>query len=149
MRKAVPFLLFIFCLSIHAQEYGKPEELKGLTKVFVDTGGDMKNRERISKEIEDAKLGIQLLDSEEGAEVIIDFGSGKTERLRGTITNGTGGLITRRYNTGTGKVFVIKDGKTKIVMSYEGEETHMWEKKPATNFGKSFVKAWKKANGMK
>jgi hypothetical protein len=35
-----------------------------LKKVFVDTGGDPKNRKHILKEIESAKLG---LDSEEGA----------------------------------------------------------------------------------
>jgi hypothetical protein len=142
-------ILFLLLTLISFQEYGKPEELKGLTKVFVDTGGDMKNRERISKEIETAKLGIELLDSDEGAEIVLDFGGGKSERIKGSITNGTGGIFTRRYDTGTGKVFIFRNGKARIVMSYEGEETHMWENKPATNFGKSFVKAWKKANNIK
>ncbi|HKG12478.1 MAG TPA: hypothetical protein VKB12_04040 [Pyrinomonadaceae bacterium] len=129
--------------------YGKPEELKGLKKIFVDTGGDLKNRARITKEIEDAKLGVELLDSEAGAEVILDFGAGRSERLIGNIGRGTGGLVTKRYQTGKGRVFVVGGGRDKIVMSYEGEETHPWEDKPATNFGKAFVKAYKKANGIK
>jgi hypothetical protein len=94
-------LVLALCVPALAQEYGKPEELKGLTKMFVDTGGDMKNRERISKEIEEAKLGIQLLDSEEGAEIILDFGGGKDKRLGGS----DGILRTKTYTTGTGRVF--------------------------------------------
>jgi len=129
--------------------YGKPEDMKGLRKVFVDTGGDLENRERITKEIEQAKLDVELLDSEEGAEIILDFGAGRSERLHGTISNGSGGLITKRYQTGKGHVYAVVGRQTRIVMSYEGEEKHVWEKKPATNFGKAFVKAYKKVNGLK
>ena len=47
-------LLAVVSLSVYAQssdvEYGKPNELKGLKKVFIDTGADMKNRERIISE---------------------------------------------------------------------------------------------------
>ena len=129
--------------------YGKPEELKGLRKVFVDTGTDLKNRERIIREIRDAGLGVELLDSEDGAEVVLDFGAGRSERLIGGIGRGTGGIVTKRYQTGKGQVFVVNGGQNRIVMSYEGEETHPWEDKPATNFGKAFVKAYKKANGVK
>jgi hypothetical protein len=129
--------------------YGKPEELKGLKKIFVDTGVDLKNRERIIKEIKGAKLDVELLDSEAGAEVVLDFGAGRSERLIGSIGHGTGGIVTKRYQTGKGQVFVVGGGQNRIVMSYDGEETHPWEDKPATNFGKAFVKAYKKANGIK
>src|SRR3954467_3201824 len=106
--KRILILALILCAPIHAQniEYGKPEELKGLKKVFVDTGGDLKNRERIQHEIESAKLGLELLDSEGGAEIIIAFGADKTARLKGSITNGTGALKTKTYNTGEGQVYV-------------------------------------------
>ena len=129
--------------------YGKPEELKGLKKIFVDTGTDLKNRERIIREIRAARLGVELLDSEDGAEVVLDFGAGRSERLIGSIGRGTGGIVTKRYQTGKGQVFVVTGGQNRIVMSYEGEETHPWEDKPATNFGKAFVKAYRKANGIK
>lgn len=145
-----PLLLLTLALSFALQtEYGKPDELKGLTKIFVDTGGDVKNRERLSKEIADSKIGVTLLDSEAGAEVIIDFGGGKTDRLRGSMSGGVGVLKTKRYNTGEGRVYVVNGEKRRVVMSYEGEETHAWEKKPATSFGRAFVKAWKQANGVK
>jgi hypothetical protein len=119
MRKLILCALLLAASTAAGQgtEYGKPEELKGITKVFVDTGGDLKNRERITKEIEDAKLGLQLLDSEEGAEVVLDFGAGRSERLKGSVANGTGSIFTKRYQTGKGAVFVVKDGKSRIVMS--------------------------------
>ena len=117
--------------------------------MFVETGGDLKNRELVQKEIESAKLGLELLDSEEGAEIVISFGANKTARMIGSVANGTGSMQTKTYKTGTGQVFVIRDGKPRIVMSYEGEETHLWEKKPATSFGRKFVQTYKKANGLK
>jgi hypothetical protein len=142
------FFLFLAITANTFQEfsYGKPQELKGLRKVFVNTGGDITNRERIFKEIQNAKLDLELLDSEEGAEVILVFAGGKEQITVGSVSNGTGSVSTRRVNVGEGKVFVIRDNKMRIVMSYEGEERKIWEKKPATNFGRAFVKAYKKAN---
>ncbi len=152
MRTAILLASIILCaatITAQRNQYGKPEDLKGLTKVFVDTGGDIKNRERIQKEIESAKLGVTLLDSEDDAEIIINFGADKTARVEGGTTNGTGHIRTDTFNTGKGGVYVMKNGQAVIVISYEGEETHLWEKKPATSFGKAFVKAYKKANGLK
>ena len=153
MRPIAFFLALLVPLFTAAQtstiSYGKPEELKGLTKVFVDTGADLKNRERMLKEIQSANLGLELLDSADGAQVIISFGGNKTGRIGGGVVDGTGTLHTRTYNTGTGRVVVLHDGKPRIVMGYDGEETHPWEKKPATSFARKFVEAYKKANGLK
>ena len=138
-------LIFLTSLTSFAQvEYGKPDELRKLNKVFVDTGGDMKSRERIQEVVEKADLGIKLLDSEEGAEIVLVFGAGKEKHLRG----GSGSIVTEVRNVGDGAIYVIRDGKRRVVASYEGEEKWLWEKKPATNFGKMFVKVWKKANGL-
>jgi hypothetical protein len=149
-------LTLALCLSVSAQtEYGKPSELKDLKKVFVDTSGDLKNRERIIKEIEKAKLPVELLDSAEGAEIILNFGSESETRMTGVNTgdNGMGGVrstpVYRKIPTGTGQVYVVRDNKLRIVHSFEDEQTTGWERKPATNFGREFVKAYKRANGIK
>jgi hypothetical protein len=149
-------LILALCLSVVGQtEYGKPSELKDLHKVFVDTGGDLKNRERITNEIEKAKLPVELLDSIEGAEIILNFGSQKETRMTGVNTgdNGMGGTrstpVYRKIPTGTGQVLVVRGEHLRIVHSFEDEQTTAWERKPATNFGKEFVKAYKKANGIK
>jgi hypothetical protein len=146
-------LLLTLLLTSNAPqtEYGKPEELKGLTKVFVDTGGNMKDRERIQNEIRKSRLGVELLDSQDGAEVVLKFGGGKEELDGGSFGSilfpGIG--VYRTVNVGDGHVYIYRDGKPRLVMSYEGVETHIWEKKPAKNFGKRFVEAYKKANGLK
>jgi hypothetical protein len=145
-------LLLTLLITSHAPqtEYGKLEELKGLTKVFVDTGGNMKDRERIQREIRESKIGVELLDSEKDAEVVLKFGGGKEEAgdSMGSILFPYA-IVTRTVNVGDGHVYVLRGGKPRLVMSYEGVETHPWERKPAKNFGKRFVKAWKKANGLK
>lgn len=144
-------LTMLLTSNVPQTEYGKLEELKGLTKVFVDTGGNMKDRERIQNEIRKAGIGVELLDSEAGAEVVLKFGGGKEEATDSSISSvlfpGLG--VYRTVNTGEGHVYVYRDGKPKLVMSYEGVETHLWEKKPAKNFGKRFAEAYKKANGLK
>jgi len=136
-------------------EYGKPSELKGLKKVFVDTGGDMKNRDRISNEIQKANLGVELLDSADGAEVILSFQGGKEKQMAGvnSTTDSSGNTHStpsyRKITVGAGQVFVVRGDKLRVVLSFDDEEKTIFEKKPATNFGKTFVKAYKKANDMK
>ncbi len=56
------------------------------------------------------------------------FTGGKEQITVGSVSNGTGTLTTRKVNVGEGKVFVIRDNKMRIVMSYEGEERKIWEK---------------------
>ena len=146
-------LLFALLLTsnVPQTEYGKPEELKGLTKVFVDTGGNMKDRGRIENEIRKSRIGVELLDSQEGAEVVLKFGGGKervTDDSFSSVLFPSLGVF-RTVNVGEGQVYVYRGGKPRLVMSYEGVETHLWEKKPAKNFGKRFVEAYKKANGLK
>lgn len=132
--------------------YGRPSDLKGLKKVFVDAGGDLKNRERVMKEIEKAKLDLTLLDSAEGAEIILNFGGGSESRVGQVVTSPSGTVSTplyRKIPTGQGVAYVVKGDKLAVVMSFEDEQTTGWERKPATNFGRDFVKLYKKANGLK
>ena len=146
-------LLLALLLTSHIPqtEYGNLEELKGLTKVFVDTGLNMKDRGRIENEIRKSRIGVELLDSQDGAEVVLKFGGGKeqvTDDSFNSVLFPSLGVF-RTVNVGDGHVYVLRDGKRRLVMSYEGVETHIWEKKPAKNFGKRFVKAYKQANGLK
>src|ERR1044071_3293686 len=130
--KEAPMLTLLFALLLTSNllqtEYGKPEELRGLTKVFVDSGGNMKDRERIQNEIRKSGIGVELLDSEAGAEVILKFGGGKEQvtddSFSAVLLPNLG--VFRTVNVGEGHVYVYRDGKPKLVMSYEGVETHLW-----------------------
>jgi hypothetical protein len=148
-------ILTLLLLPFQSLEYGKPADLKGVTKVFVDTGADMRNRERILKELNKSKLPIELLDSEEGAEVVMAFGSESSDRVTGVIHNRGGETMStstpvwRKVKQGAGQVFVLRDGKVRLVMSFEDEMRSGWEREPATNFAREFAKQYRKANGLK
>lgn len=132
--------------------HGKPEEMKGLMKVFVDSGADLKDRERIVKEIESAKLGLTVLDSAEGAEIILDFVGGER---RTTVDSYN--AVTKIYAPlpitlafGRGVVYVVRGDRRRAVLSFQDDGgNHFFPKKLATNFGKKFVKAYKRAHGAK
>jgi hypothetical protein len=131
---------------------GKPEEMKGLTKVFIDSGTDLKDRERIVKEIESAKLGLTVLDSAEGAELILNFVGGErrtTVEAYNAVTKIYAPLpITLAF--GRGVVYVVRDGWRRAVLSFHDDGgNHFFPKKLATNFGKKFVKAYRRAHGAK
>ncbi len=61
MKLLIGLFLVTVALGLQDFGYGKPEEMKGLKKVFVNTGADVTNRERIIKEIQNAKLDIEIL----------------------------------------------------------------------------------------
>jgi hypothetical protein len=131
---------------------GKPEEMKGLTKVFIESGDDPKDRERIVKVIESAKLGLTVLDSAEGAEIILNFVGGERQ-----TTTDTYNVVTKIYaplpitlGFGRGVVYVVRDGRRRAVLSFRDDGwNHFFPKKLATNFGKKFVKAYRRAQGAK
>jgi hypothetical protein len=151
MQILLCFLLAFNSLAAQDFAYGKTEDLRGLKKIFVDTETDIKNRERIQKILKDSKLGFELLDSDDGAEVILMFKAGSYNRTVGIPQPGGGTLIGQpKILTGAGFVLVTQSsGKPKLVMSFEDEQGTSFEKKPVTNFAKDFLKAYKKANGLK
>lgn len=131
---------------------GKPEEMKGLTKVFVESGADLKDRERIVKVIESAKLGLTVLDSVEGAEIILNFVGGERQ-----TTVDSYNAVTKIYaplpiklGFGRGVVYVVRGDRRRAVLSFRDDGwNHFFPKKLATNFGKKFVKAYRRAHGAK
>ena len=142
-------LMLLLLFPVQSIEYGKPSELKGLKRVFIDVGLDLKNRGRIVEELEKSKLDFDVLESSEGAEIILQFKSDKDKRIANVRTNrGNSRPTYESINTGAGTVFIAKGEKLRAVMSFEDEEM-AFERKPATNFARTFLKAYKKANDLK
>ena len=143
MRKIILPLAFVlaFAFSAFAQEYeyGSPSELKGLKKVFIDTRADLKNRERIVRELAESKLGFEIVAESKEAEILLVFESDFA--------------IVDHKKRSAGKGFVFIQGKTserlRVVMNFEAVKDLAVEKKPAAKFAARFVKAYKKANGLK
>lgn len=148
MKKIIlaTFLLLVLGLVASAQEYeyGKPIELKGLTKVFIDTELDAENHDRILETIEKAKLeNLTVVESSADAEFIIMF--------RGDSENVQIGRANHKRTTGKGVVTTKSaDGKKlRVLLSFESTQDKAGEKKPAAKFAKEFIKEYKMANGLK
>ncbi|HEY0170362.1 MAG TPA: hypothetical protein VGB98_04880 [Pyrinomonadaceae bacterium] len=136
--------------------FGQPSDLQGLKKVYVDTGADPESRKRIIRELNKPELGLTLLDGPDGAEIILDFGTRtehRDEKLTVHVPYSNPSLATvesrRQILIGRGRVFVVEDGQPWGVMSFENTKSTLWERDPATNFGRAFHKLYKKANGIR
>jgi hypothetical protein len=167
MRKIALLTLGIFfAAASFAQvqfEYGKPDELKGVTKIFLDTGADMKNRERMLKEFDAARKKNQLgalviLDSPEGAEVVLAFSSDRETYYAGSTTQppaspGLASTSTPRYSSvdrGVGYVVVPKgENRARLLMSMKKSASMRWDKWPSVSVAREFIKAYRQANGLK
>jgi hypothetical protein len=157
MNKLLIFSIILLTFSIcKAQgqmkiEYGKPAELKGLTKIFVDTEGDTEERERIFKQFEkDGLKDITLLDSADGAEIILLFKGGKFEKTEGYVVNGNGDMDTKLRSKGKGIAYLPKSANTmRVILSVEDTKENALDKKPSIKFAREFIKVYKEANGLK
>jgi hypothetical protein len=151
----VLFVIGFLAYSASAQdfEYGKPEELKGLVAVYVDTHGNLKDRDKIVQEISEANLGLKVVESKQEAEVFIDF---STESSKQAVSRTIKNTYDDRYSVNVTSRVIVKigdgrvtiKGKTsnnpRVVMSFNGGNNN-----PAAAFVKDFIKAYKKANSIK
>jgi hypothetical protein len=97
-------------------EYGKADELKGVTKIFIFTGSDTYSRDQIIKAIEhQQKKGsmpdLKLVDRAEDADVLLTFSEKGESYYRGVTTTPNvgvpGSTSTAQYGysrTGVGMV---------------------------------------------
>lgn len=150
--KRLPILLLLFIVSVHAQtnEYGSPSELRGVTRIFIDTGDDTKARDKIVKELEKSKIKIEVLALPDNAELFLSFASETSEQVSSVRTRPPAGGFPARsrveYETtekGKGVAFTLVNNRKRILFSWAGENN------PAKSFASNFIKAYKKANDLK
>ena len=136
----VSLLIVAFALLISAQEptveYGQPEELRGVTKVFVDTGTDAQQRNLIVREIQKKLPTLTVVSRPEEADVHL--------------------LFTPRKGVGT-IVRVMSRNRVRILLSINTDVPPIFDRESIINYGIEtgkpyrlvweFVKAYKKANG--
>ncbi len=152
-------LLLLLLLSVPALgqiEYGTNADLKGLKKVFIDTGSDMETRTRLIKELDKAKLDLEVLSSIDNADIVMRFVSETNEKLvsANTVYGDYGASTTAarvELIAGVGQVFVAgKNGeRPRLILSVKNSQQTKWEKRPSTKFILAFIKAYKDGNGIK
>lgn len=155
----VAFILTFFVISALGQgefDYGKPSDLKGLTKIYIDTMGDLKENERIVSRLNKAKIStIQIVEDSDDAEIVLMFGGDDFTVTSGANSNTIGGstsTVVTRVNLllGEGRVFVLpKEGsKLLLIMRVKNTQQTKLEKRPVTKFVEDFIKVYKKVNGL-
>lgn len=86
MRLLTAFtLLLLFVPAALAQERSdaNPSELKGLKRIYVDAGAGRKDRARIVEALRKSKIGVEVLDTPEAAELILLFSAGTVRAAAG------------------------------------------------------------------
>jgi hypothetical protein len=132
----VEFLSVDACLTLKTAEdcrLGSPEELRGLRRVHVDARNNAKHRADIVSEIETANVGLQVVAAPEEAEILLRF-------------HGQRFIEDKTIDGGRGEVTVIRKSDSVVVLQFTDRDTSVWGRAPSMNFGREFVKAYKKAN---
>lgn len=149
--KLVGLAVMVLVFSTHAAtsaqepgiEYGEASELQGVTKVFVDTGADIQQRNLIANEIRKRLPDLSVVSRPEETDVHLRFylketGAGKTDWV---------GTVVKVVAVNRVRVLLsYKDQTPAIVVSEPFGSSTMELAKPHM-FVMHFVKAYKKANG--
>jgi TonB family protein len=136
-------------------EEGAPGELRGVKKIYVDTGGERKERDNITGEILARLPSLEFVDTASEAEVILEFGAG-TRTARGTYEiKGQLGItkqkldMTTDFKLGRGQVVKrVSDTVLHVLLKFQDPQLNALERQPSTNFARAFVRAYEQANGL-
>lgn len=115
-------------------EYGKPEEMKGLTKVFISTGSDLKLRREVLKEFEKRKAaedGLVLVDRYEDAEILLVLST----KYDGNLTRGHG-YVARP----------VGENRHRLLTEFNSARALKIGKSTAGRFVESFMKLYRQVN---
>jgi hypothetical protein len=140
-------LILTVALPIVAQEpgieYGHPDELRGVTKVFVDTGVDTRQREQIAKEIQKRLPILEVVSRPEESDIHLRFSLRETRDGR---TEGVGTVVK-----------LVGSNRVRMLLSFKDYLLPLFERESIVNFGveyakprifaQEFVKAYRRANG--
>ncbi|HEV2669185.1 MAG TPA: hypothetical protein VG324_29985 [Blastocatellia bacterium] len=138
-------LVLTFALPVSAQkpviEKGQPDELRGVTKVFV--GIDDQQREVVVKEIKKQLPDLEIVSRPDESDIHILF---SLKESRDGRTEGVGRVVK-----------LIDANRTRALYSFKMEMSPIYEQHSIKKFGierilpltfaREFVKAYKKANG--
>lgn len=123
------------------QEPGKPEELKGMTKFYVDTDGDREALGDLTGELQKQLPRLILVDRPEDAEGILKFDGYRVSTFSDTNTGRNGVPMT--IHSGHGWVIKpVSADKRRVLLYYAGVGI------TAKSFARGFVQEYKKVNGI-
>lgn len=152
-------LLILFAITQAGQDfdYGKPAELRGLTKIYVYTDLDISSRNAIIKEIEKKIPGLVIVDRREEAELWLIYTQDARRDFCGVIGSQTdsagssSSTATPVYGkTISGVGYVVRPSATgkrdRVLMDFRDEKRSILSSNLTKRFAGAFIKAYKEAN---
>jgi hypothetical protein len=144
--RVVDFDFIEDCVEAKSQEecgYGDPSELKGRSTVFLDVGGSAaeQSRQRIRSVIEAARLGLRFVSTADEGSVILVFSLDQ-----GRCDPPPQGCAP---DSAVGEAYVSVSAGLKVVMLFDRERSTAFSPGLAGGFAGDFVKAYKRANGLR
>lgn len=124
-------------------EYGSLSELRGIKKIYIDTGANTSYRDQIAKELQKLKLGLQILGSDGEAECYVLFDS---KVIYEPWFSGSSAIVDKE--SGAGMVFLVgRNGRRhKLLYTLKDKQDTWFERKPIAKFAKALAKAFQDAN---
>jgi hypothetical protein len=150
------FLLCAFAATTAAQNkikvLGSPDELKDVTKVFVDTGALFEERENITQEIQKKLRKLEFVSKPEDSDIHLQFAYETWVSPGGADSEGA----VVKVAVGEAVKILNKD-RVRVLMSYSKERRGtgigigivFGKVKPEVEFAREFVKAYLAANSPK
>ncbi|MBO0861163.1 MAG: VWA domain-containing protein [Chloracidobacterium sp.] len=122
-------------------EKGSPDELKGVTKAFVDRNMETRHRAYIVKEIQKKLPALEIVSKPEDADIHLKFALQRKTQYE---------HIPQGPPRGVGKALkVVSNNRVRLLLEYEEDRYRIkfGKRNPAGEFAKEFVKAYLGANG--
>lgn len=135
-----------YAFRVTQQEDGKPEELKGLTRFYLDTGGDREALGELAGELLRQLPQLALVERPELAECILKFDAYRRTELSDTAGGRNGLPLKVDYGRGWAVRPMAAD-RRRVLMYYVGGKGSFVESSPAKSFARAFAYEYKKANG--
>jgi TonB family protein len=147
-RPVSQMLVAEYTFRLVTEEYGTAAELKGLSKFYVDAGGDAEARVEITDEILKRLPQLASVESPEQAEFIVRFDS--YERREGGSVGSS--PIPWPHKVSVGRGWVVRplaEDRRRQLMYFDNTKSSPGEGKPSRQFARAFVYEYKAANGLK
>ncbi|HZF39084.1 MAG TPA: hypothetical protein VE715_09690 [Blastocatellia bacterium] len=140
-------LILTFASPVLAQapiiEPGQPDELRGVTKVFVDTGLDVQQREVIVREIKKQLPDLEIVSRPEESDIHLRFFLKETRDGR---TEGVGTVV-KLIDANRERALCSFKEDLPPIYAQHSIKSYGIEYTMPLKFAREFVKAYKKANG--
>lgn len=137
------------------EEEGTADDLRGVTKIFIDAGDDRRERENITGVILARLPDLKIVDAASDADAVLEFEATKRTALDTFVIKDQLGQTKQALdratplNVGDGRVLRrVSPAAARVALTFHEPHFNALGRRPSTNFARAFVKAFKQANGL-